>query len=101
MAKSITFTIADDAVALRIRNGVCSTQGYERNKLSSPNPSFDSEQPIDEVTNNPLVYETKNEFFRRATLNWWAGQVALGEERASHQARVDEINGFDITSQEV
>ena len=101
MAKSITFTIADDAVALRIRNSVCNSQGYMRNRLSSPNPSYDDQIPDDEVTNNPFIYETKNEFFRRVTLNWWASRVALDEERAAHQARVDEVNGFDITSSEV
>jgi hypothetical protein len=80
MAKSITFDIAVDADALRILNGVCDNNNYESNKIGP---------------------ETKQEFFRRATLNWWAGQTSQAESRAVFKANEAEIKAFDITSSEV
>lgn len=102
MAKSITFTIAVDAEALRIRDKTCANNKYEKNKLQNPNPAFNDQIPEDPDTNPMFInIETKNEFFRRITINWWASQVAAQENREFHETRQAEINAFDIISNEV
>ena len=102
MAKSITFTIANDLEALRIRDKVCLYNKYEDNKLKDPNLDYDDLLEEDPITNPMFInIETKNEFFRRVTINLWAGQVASQENREEHEAKQAEINAFDITSSEV
>ena len=102
MAKSITFTMGDDVEALRIRDKVIANHKYEKNKLKDPNPAFDDLLEEDPITNPMFInIETKNEFFRRVTINWWAGIVAAQENREFHETRQAEINAFDITSSEV
>ncbi len=102
MSKSITFTIVNDADALRILNGVCDNNRYGSNKLKDSNPSFDDQLP-EHPQSNPMYIniETKQEFFRRMTLNWWAGSTAQAESRAMFKANEAEITAFEITSSEV
>jgi hypothetical protein len=99
MAKNITFTIDNDADAVRIFNGVCQNTGYERNKLQDFNPAFDAQQPEDPILNPRYInIETKQEFFTRVTLSWWAGETAQAEARNTFQANKDEIEAFSVSS---
>ena len=102
MAKEMTFRIEDDAVALRIRDKVDANQGYEKNRFQDPNPAFNSEVPEDPDTNPRYInIESKGDFFRRVTINWWAGQVSARENREDHDAKQAEILAFTITSSEI
>ena len=74
MAKTLTFTIQNDAEALDLLDRFCSRHRYLQER-------------IDEN-------ETKIQFFRRITVQWWRDEAAQGklkEEFAANRAIFDSM----------
>ena len=80
MAKSMTFTLQDDTEALRLLNNFCKNQKYEKLKLEN---------------------ETKKEFFRRMTIEFWMGEGTQGETRLNFETTAAEYQAMDITSEDL
>lgn len=60
MAKTISFTINEDAKALALVEAFCLSENYDKRKLEG---------------------ETKNQFFRRMTWDYWLGKATQSESR--------------------
>lgn len=95
MPQSITITIQDDAKAILLLDAFCIRFSYQSD---IPNPLFDDQLPIDPIE-NPLTIpnpETKKNFVKRLTIEWWRGEAAHGRRKEMDQSFIDEFNDQTI-----
>lgn len=95
MAQSVTITIQNDAKAITLLDYFCKAHGYP--SIVS-NPAFDDEQPVDPQT-NPLTIpnpETKKQFLKRYTIQWWRNEGERGQAKEDKQASLIKFNSDNI-----
>jgi hypothetical protein len=92
---AITFTMNDDIQAQLLLDRFCLRHNYQE---TIPNPDFDSQIPEDAETNPSTIpnTETKAQFLKRITKNWWKNEAMQGAIRADYQMREAEMGAVDI-----
>ena len=95
MAQTISFTITDDAKAAELLDYFVYRFGW---KPMVPNPEYDKQLPEDPDTNPREIPhpDTKLEFFRRKTIEFWRNEANNGEQRMTYESRKQKYINTEI-----